>query len=74
MTSNNQWRMKSNDELAQEIDRETEALRTGAMEQVKLLTDVRAHPSISRQRLIAIRNACKYGRMLAVNTWLSFYV
>ena len=64
--------IKSNEELAYEIDLETEALRLGALEQVKYLTDVRADRKTSRNKLFAIRNACRYGRMLAVNTWLSF--
>jgi hypothetical protein len=72
MTHNKTKPIKSNEELAYEIDMETEALRIGALEQVKFLTDIRADRRTSRNRLFAIRNACRYGRMLAVNTWLSF--
>lgn len=64
--------MKTREELAYEIDIETEALRLGAMAQVRQLTDFSANPKTAKNRLFAIRNACKYGRMLAVNTWLSF--
>ena len=66
-------KMKSINELAYEIDRDTEALRLGALEQVKQLLDIRTNPNTARKRLAAIRNACKYGRMLAVNTWLNGY-
>lgn len=64
--------MKTREELAYEIDVETEALRLGAMEQVRQLVDFRVNPKMAKNRLFAIRNACKYSRMLAVNTWLNF--
>ena len=64
--------MKSIDELAHEIQNETDALKLGTEEQIRILTDIRTDEIQARQRLIAIRNACKYSRMLAANTWNSF--